>query len=207
AVEQRQSRHDHRQDQDRRDEHPGRVAGVESRDFLHGFGDRYDSADFGHPVGDRLGRFLGPCSGRGEHRRAERAGAAKRFADHSVTPHVQGAAQRALSPVSPVRMRVVDARSSTKIFPSPMLSVLAVCWMVSMTCWASPSLAAISSFTFGSMLVEYSAPRKISVWPFCRPKPLTSETVIPATPIAPSASRTSSSLNGLMMAMMNFITD
>ena len=30
---------------------------------------------------------------------------------------------------------------------------------------------------------------------------------MPATPIAPSASRTSSSLNGLMMAMMNFITD
>src|SRR5262245_37042745 len=30
---------------------------------------------------------------------------------------------------------------------------------------------------------------------------------MPATPIAPRASRTSSSLNGLMMAMMNFITD
>jgi len=87
------------------------------------------------------------------------AGAADKFADHSHTPHVQGAAQSALSPVSPVRMRVVDARSSTKILPSPMLSVLAVCWIVSTTCGARASLAAISIFTFGSMLVEYSAPR------------------------------------------------
>ena len=41
----------------------------------------------------------------------------------------------------------------------PIDSVLAVCWIVSTTCGASASLAAISSFTLGSMLVEYSAPR------------------------------------------------
>src|SRR5439155_14722024 len=44
-----------------------------------------------------------------------------------------------------------------------------------------------------------------SVCPFCRPKPFTSVTVIPCTPIVDSASRTSSSLNGLMIAVTNFI--
>jgi hypothetical protein len=43
------------------------------------------------------------------------------------------------------------------------------------------------------------------VWPFCRPKPFTSVTVIPCTPIDESASRTSSSLNGLMMAVTSFM--
>src|SRR5262249_32525227 len=38
-----------------------------------------------------------------------------------------------------------------------------------------------------------------------RPYPLTSVTVIPCTPIAVRASRTSSSLKGLMMAMMIFM--
>src|SRR5690606_35214055 len=120
---------------------------------------RNGGGGFGGRLGYGLGSLGRPGGRGGEHRRAERAGAANQFADHSHTPHVQGAAHSALSPVSPVRMRVVDARSSTKIFPSPMLSVLAVCWMVSTTCGASASLAAISSFTLGSMLVEYSAPR------------------------------------------------
>ena len=41
--------------------------------------------------------------------------------------------------------------------------------------------------------------------PFCRPKPLTSVTVRPWMPMADSASRTSSSLNGLMTAVMSFM--
>lgn len=53
----------------------------------------------------------------------------------------------------------------------------------------------------------YSAPRYSSVWPFWRPKPLTSVTVIPDTPTWDNASRTSSSLKGLMMAMMSFMLD
>ena len=40
---------------------------------------------------------------------------------------------------------------------------------------------------------------------FCRPKPLTSVTVRPDTPTSPSASRTSSSLNGRMMAVISFM--
>ena len=43
------------------------------------------------------------------------------------------------------------------------------------------------------------------VWPFCRPKPFTSVTVMPCTPTSASASRTSSSLNGLMTATTNFM--
>src|ERR1019366_6875157 len=44
-----------------------------------------------------------------------------------------------------------------------------------------------------------------SVWPFWRPKPLTSVTVTPCTPIALRASRTSSSLNGLTIAVTIFM--
>ena len=36
--------------------------------------------------------------------------------------------------------------------------------------------------TFGRKSTLYSAPRYVSVWPFCRPKPRTSETVRPVTP-------------------------
>jgi hypothetical protein len=41
--------------------------------------------------------------------------------------------------------------------------------------------------------------------PFCRPNPLTSVTVMPCTPMADNASRTSSSLNGLMTALTSFM--
>src|SRR5207244_5845613 len=42
---------------------------------------------------------------------------------------------------------------------------------------------------------------------FCRPKPRTSDTVMPMTPMEVSASLTSSSLNGLMIASIFFIRD
>ena len=41
--------------------------------------------------------------------------------------------------------------------------------------------------------------------PFCRPKPLTSTTVMPSTPMPVRASFTSSNLKGLMMASIFFI--
>jgi hypothetical protein len=41
-----------------------------------------------------------------------------------------------VSPDSPVRMRTAEPRSSTKTLPSPIASVLAVCWMVS-TIWSA----------------------------------------------------------------------
>src|SRR5512137_624014 len=67
------------------------------------------------------------------------------------------------------------------------------------------SAMAASIFTLGRKSTTYSAPRYSSVWPFCRPKPLTSVTVMPCTPTADSASRTSSSLNGLMIAVISFM--
>src|SRR6476661_6628263 len=65
---------------------------------------------------------------------------------------------------------------------------------------------AASIFTLGRKSTTYSAPRYSSVWPFWRPKPLTSVTVMPCTPIPERASRTSSSLNGLMMAVTSFMS-
>src|SRR5688500_18801671 len=67
------------------------------------------------------------------------------------------------------------------------------------------SVTAHSIFSFGRKSTTYSAPRYSSVWPFWRPKPLTSVTVTPDTPTSVSASRTSSSLNGRMMAVISFI--
>src|SRR6187431_2202657 len=67
------------------------------------------------------------------------------------------------------------------------------------------SATAASILTLGRKSTTYSAPRYSSVWPFWRPKPLTSVTVMPCTPMAERASRTSSSLNGLMMAVTSFM--
>ncbi|MCY1429080.1 hypothetical protein D9M71_449840 [compost metagenome] len=77
--------------------------------------------------------------------------------------------------------------------------------MASITRSRSLSSMATSIFTLGRKSTTYSAPRYSSVWPFCRPKPLTSVTVMPCTPISDSDSRTSSSLNGLMMAVTSFM--
>src|SRR5918996_1615472 len=92
-----------------------------------------------------------------------------------------------------------------KILPSPMRSVLAACWIASTARSTRASSSTTSIFTFGRKSTTYSAPRYSSVWPFWRPKPFTSVTVMPCTPIAESASRTSSSLNGLMIAVTSFI--
>ena len=67
------------------------------------------------------------------------------------------------------------------------------------------SATAVSTRILGKKSTTYSAPRYISVWPFWRPKPLTSVTVKPVTPHSASASRTSSSLKGLMTAVIIFM--
>ncbi len=77
--------------------------------------------------------------------------------------------------------------------------------MASTTSSTWPSVTATSIFTLGRKSTTYSAPRYSSVCPFWRPKPFTSVTVIPVTPRSASASRTSSSLNGLSTAMTIFI--
>src|SRR6267378_6844977 len=108
--------------------------------------------------------------------------------------------QTALSPCSPVRIRIASSRRDTNTLPSPIDPVLAAPAMSVTTLSTSPSGTTTSTFIFGRKSTVYSPPRYISVWPFCRPKPRTSLTVMPTTPAAVSASLTSSSLNGLMIA-------
>src|SRR5690606_1291335 len=83
--------------------------------------------------------------------------------------------------------------------------VLALFRMASIAVSSWSSLTASSRRIFGRKSTTYSAPRYSSVWPRWRPKPFTSVTVMPCTPISPSASRTSSSLNGFNTAVISFI--
>src|SRR5256884_7645205 len=94
----------------------------------------------------------------------------------------------------------------TKTFPSPIDPVLAAPTIVCTTLSTRWSGTTTSILTFGRKSTVYSDPRYSSVWPFCRPKPRTSVTVMPITPISVSASLTSSSLNGLMIASTFFIS-
>src|SRR5260221_6255862 len=102
-------------------------------------------------------------------------------------------------------MRITFSSSNTKILPSPILPVFADFSIASITCSSISDLTAASIFTLGRKSTTYSAPRYSSVCPFWRPKPLPSVTVIPCTPMPESASRTSSSLNGLMIAVTSFM--
>jgi acetolactate synthase-1/3 small subunit len=109
--------------------------------------------------------------------------------------------------VSPVRIRMTRSISVMKILPSPTLPVLAALRMASMT-WSTSSLRTATSMrVLGTKSTTYSAPRYSSVWPRWRPKPFTSVTVMPETPISDNAARTSSSLKGLIIAVTSFMRD
>jgi diguanylate cyclase (GGDEF)-like protein len=137
----------------------------------------------------------------------DRADAALYRAKQQGRDRVVGSAGRssAAPSSSPVRIRTTRSRSHTKILPSPILPVPAALMIASLTASTWSSVTATSSLILGRKSTTYSAPRYSSVWPFWRPKPLTSVAVMPATPASASASRTSSSLNGLMIAMTIFI--
>src|SRR5689334_15505746 len=102
-------------------------------------------------------------------------------------------------------MRTTCSRAETNTLPSPIFPVRAEFSIASITRSTMASSTAASILTLGRKSTTYSAPRYSSVWPFWRPKPLTSVTVMPCTPMAESASRTSSSLKGLMMAVTSFM--
>src|SRR5487761_1157663 len=102
-------------------------------------------------------------------------------------------------------MRTASSIEETKTLPSPILPELAAARITSTICSARASCANISSFSLGRKSTVYSAPRYTSVWPFWRPWPLTSETVIPSTPMLMSASFTASSLLGWMIASIFFM--
>src|SRR5690606_628846 len=126
------------------------------------------------------------------------------FTDCQPKP-LKHATHNASASSSPVRMRTARSSGCTNTLPSPILPVLADLRIASTTGSTWSSVTATSSLILGRKSTTYSAPRYRSVWPSCRPKPLTSVTVMPVTPTSASASRTSSSLNGLMIAMTIFI--
>src|SRR5712692_3448063 len=65
----------------------------------------------------------------------------------------------ARSPVSPVRIRTTPSRLDTKIFPSPMLPVLAVRMIVSTTLSVRASETTTSILVLGTNSIVYSVPR------------------------------------------------
>src|SRR5438093_3394209 len=102
-------------------------------------------------------------------------------------------------------MRIDWLIGSTNTLPSPMEPVLAAPTIVALTLSTRWSGTTTSIFTLGRKSTVYSEPRYSSVCPFWRPKPRTSVTVMPITPISVSASFTSSSLKGLMIASIFFM--
>src|SRR5690606_20991405 len=108
-------------------------------------------------------------------------------------------------PRSPVRPLTTSSTGVTQTLPSPIFPVRAAATMASTTLAASISSTSTSSLIFGRNSTVYSAPRYTSVWPFCRPYPCTSPTVMPVTPRACSASLTASSWCGLITAVTSFI--
>src|SRR5438093_596232 len=102
-------------------------------------------------------------------------------------------------------MRIDWLIGSTNTLPSPMEPVLAAPTIVALTLSTRWSGTTTSIFTLGRKSTVYSEPRYSSVCPFWRPKPRTSVTVMPMTPISVSASLTSSSLKGLMIASIFFM--
>ena len=84
-------------------------------------------------------------------------------------------------------MRTTRSTGVTKILPSPILPVRAALTMASTQRSTASSATTTSIITLGRKSTTYSAPRYSSVWPFWRPKPLTSVTVRPVTPTSPSA--------------------
>src|SRR5258706_3823653 len=102
-------------------------------------------------------------------------------------------------------MRTTCSTLVTNILPSPIFPVRAALITASMARSTNASPRMTSTLTLGRKSTTYSAPRYNSVCPFWRPNPFTSVTVRPVTPSSDNASRTSSSLNGLMIASTFFI--
>src|SRR5215470_9597385 len=102
-------------------------------------------------------------------------------------------------------MRMDSSMGNTNTLPSPIEPVFAAPTITDTTLSTRLSPITTSILTLGRKSTVYSDPRYSSVWPFWRPKPRTSVTVIPMTPISVSASFTSSSLKGLMIASIFFM--
>src|SRR6478736_127708 len=111
----------------------------------------------------------------------------------------------ASGPRSPVRTLTTVSTGTDQTLPSPIRPVCAALTTTPIRSSASSSSQRTSTRTFGTRSTWYSAPRYTSVCPRCLPYPLASVIVRPWTPNACNAALTSSSLNGLMTAVMSFI--
>src|SRR3984893_7218216 len=108
-------------------------------------------------------------------------------------------------PRSPVRTLTTVSTGTDQTLPSPIRPVCAALTTTPIRSSASSSSQRTSTRTFGTKSTWYSAPRYTSVCPRCLPYLLASVIVRPWTPNACNAALTSSSLNGLMTAVMSFI--
>src|SRR5436190_1813849 len=104
-----------------------------------------------------------------------------------------------------MRTLTTVSTGTDQTLPSPIRPVCAALSTTPMRSSASSSSHRTSTRTFGTRSTWYSAPRYTSVCPRCLPYPLASVIVRPWTPNACNAALTSSSLNGLMTAVMTFI--
>jgi len=103
-------------------------------------------------------------------------------------------------------MRTTSSTGRTKILPSPTWPVRAALVAAAMTSPTRASSTTTSILTLTTKSTWYSAPRYTSLCPPWRPKPLTSLTVMPLTPISAKAALTSSSLKVLVMISTFFMT-
>src|SRR5688572_22702523 len=93
----------------------------------------------------------------------------------------------------------------TKTRPSPISPVRAAPMMALMASSTAESGTTTSISIFGSRLTSYSRPRYTAVWPFWRPWPRTSVTVMPAILSLPRASLMLSTMLGRTIALISFM--
>ena len=187
AIEQGQARDGHHQHQRGRGQHPGGVAAIERR--------RRGG------VGRRLLRERN-CRTRviGGGRRSSEGHASKNLSESSGVSlqcffvSVAGADAHGLHHVEHEDLAVTDASGGGR---------LGSCRRRGRPCrWTRRSRSSPSARSSRRIRRR----DRFRCGPFAGRKPLASVTVIPWMPMEVSASRTSSSLNGLITAMMNFIT-
>src|SRR5262249_24913626 len=124
---------------------------------------------------------------------------------HCLSLRARRSGYSAASSRSPVRIRTAVSTGVTNHLPSPMEPVRAEAVIASTTLPTIPSGTTSSTLIFGRKSIVSPEPRYSSVCPFWRPKPRTSDTVIPMTPMSVSVALTSSSLKGLMIASIFFM--
>ena len=121
-------------------------------------------------------------------------------------PRAKSARHKASRPRSPVRARTTVSTGVTQTFPSPIFPVRAASTARRWSCPLSLVYHDLHPDLGHEVDGVLRTPVDLGV-PLCRPKPCTSLTVIPSTPIRSKAALTSSRVNGLTIAVTSFIAD